>query len=296
MGLHWNEIKSRALLFSKTWDDACNENSLATPFWIDFFEIFGITNKRVATFELMVKKLGGKRGFMDLFWPGVLLVEHKSRGEDLDEALEQAIAYILTARYLKETPNRAAFVSTNSITQGEHVSVLWGEMQRLGMHIHFAHRTFQWSNEAKGNAAVHCVIVGFGAENQAVKTIYEYEDIKGVPLAVHVKNINPYLMDAPTVFLPKRREPICNVPQMTKGSQPTDGGHLLMDDAEKAALLALEPQAAKWIRRFLGAEEFLNSVSRWCLTAAACAVRGSCPRSSGGCRALGPETNRRCPR
>jgi len=94
MGLNWNEIKSRALLFSKTWADACNENSQAKPFWIDFFEIFGITDKRVGTFELHVKKLGGQRGFMDLFWPGVLLVEHKSRGEDLEKALGQAIAYL----------------------------------------------------------------------------------------------------------------------------------------------------------------------------------------------------------
>jgi hypothetical protein len=78
MGLNWNEIKSRALLFSKTWADACNENSQAKPFWIDFFEIFGITDKRVGTFEQHVKKLGGQRGFMDLFWPGVLLVEHSS--------------------------------------------------------------------------------------------------------------------------------------------------------------------------------------------------------------------------
>jgi len=76
MGLNWNEIKSRALLFSKTWADACNENSQAKPFWIAFFEIFGITDKRVATFELNVKKLGGAQGFVDLFWPGVLLVEH----------------------------------------------------------------------------------------------------------------------------------------------------------------------------------------------------------------------------
>jgi hypothetical protein len=173
--------------------------------------------------------------------------------------------YILAARYCQDHKTRAAFVSTNSITQGEHVAVLWGEMQRLGMHIHFAHRTFQWSNEAKGNAAVHCVIMGFGHENQAVKTIYEYEDIKGLPLAVPVKNINPYLIDAPTVFLPKRREPICHVPQMSKGSQPTDGGNLLLTDADKAALLAIEPQASKWIRRFLGAEEFINDIPRWCL-------------------------------
>jgi len=112
---------------------------------------------------------------------------------------------------------------------------------------------------------VHCVIIGFGNDDQAVKTIYEYEDIKGLPLAVPAKNINPYLIDAPTVFLPKRREPICNVPQMSKGSQPTDGGNLLMSDGEKSSLLALEPQAARWIRRFLGADEFINNISRWCL-------------------------------
>ena len=94
MGLNWNEIKSRALLFSKTWADACNEDSQAKPFWIDFFEIFGITNKRVATFELNVKKLGGAQGFVDLFWPGVLLVEHKSRGKNLDAAVDQAIGYL----------------------------------------------------------------------------------------------------------------------------------------------------------------------------------------------------------
>ena len=94
MGLNWNEIKSRALQFSKTWADASNEDSEAKPFWIDFFEIFGITNKRVATFELNVKKLGGAQGFMDLFWPGVLLVEHKSRGKNLDDALDQAIGYL----------------------------------------------------------------------------------------------------------------------------------------------------------------------------------------------------------
>jgi len=99
MGLNWNEIKSRALLFSKTWADACNENSQAKPFWIDFFEIFGITNKRVATFELNVKKLNGAQGFVDLFWPGVLLVEHKSLGKDLDKALGQAVGYL---HHLKE--------------------------------------------------------------------------------------------------------------------------------------------------------------------------------------------------
>jgi len=174
--------------------------------------------------------------------------------------------YVLAAQYLQgQAGTQAAFVSTNSITQGEQVAVLWGEMQRLGMHINFAHRTFQWSNEASGNAAVHCVIVGFGHDSHAVKTIYEYEDIKGLPHAVIAKRINAYLVDAPDVLLNKRRTPICNVADMTNGSKPTDGGHLLMNDADKDALLAVEPQAAKWIRPFLGAEEFINNTARWCL-------------------------------
>ena len=174
--------------------------------------------------------------------------------------------YVLAAQYMQgRAGTHAAFVSTNSITQGEQVALLWGEMQRLGMHINFAHRTFQWSNEAIGNAAVHCVIVGFGPEDQALKTIYEYEDIKGQPHKVITKRINAYLVDAPDVFLNKRRTPICQVASMTNGSKPTDGGNLLMNDADKEALVAAEPQAAKWIRPFLGAEEFINNTARWCL-------------------------------
>jgi hypothetical protein len=174
--------------------------------------------------------------------------------------------YVLAAQYLQGcTGTQAAFVSTNSITQGEQVAVLWGEMQRLGMHIHFAHRTFQWTNEASGKAAVHCVIVGFGPQDQAVKTIYEYEDIKGLPHAVLVKRINAYLVVAPDVLLNKRRTPICQVTEMTNGSKPTDGGHLLLDDAEKESLIKAEPQAAQWIRPFMGAEEFINKTARWCL-------------------------------
>ncbi len=174
--------------------------------------------------------------------------------------------YVLAAQYLQgQAGTQAAFVSTNSITQGEQVSVLWGEMQRLGMHINFAHRTFQWSNEASGNAAVHCVIVGFGHDSHAVKTIYEYEDIKGLPHAVIAKRINAYLVDAPDVFLNKRTRPISNVPAMANGGKPTDGGNLLMNDEEKEALLSAEPQAAKWIRQYLMGDEFINNISRWCL-------------------------------
>ena len=99
MSIQWNEIKSRALLFSQTWADAYNEKSQSTPFWIAFFEIFGITNKRVATFELNVKKLNGAQGFVDLFWPGVLLVEHKSLGKNLEKAAGQTVGYL---HHLKE--------------------------------------------------------------------------------------------------------------------------------------------------------------------------------------------------
>jgi hypothetical protein len=173
--------------------------------------------------------------------------------------------YVLAAQYMKSTGTQAAFVSTNSITQGEQVAVLWGEMQRLGMQIHFAHRTFQWTNEASGKAAVHCVIVGFGPQDQAIKTIYEYEDIKGLPHAVQVKRINAYLVDAPDVFLKKRTTPVCKVSPMSNGGKPTDGGNLLLSDEEKDALIAVEPKAEKWIRPFLMGDEFINNIGRWCL-------------------------------
>ncbi len=160
---------------------------------------------------------------------------------------------------------RCAFVSTNSITQGEQVGVLWPDLFKRGVHIHFAHRTFQWSNEARGNAAVHCVIIGFGLQEATNKTIFEYADIKGEPHAIPAKNINPYLVDATNVVLENRTRPICDVPEMVNGSKPTDGGNLLLSDEEKHALIAAEPQAEKWIRPFLGAEEFINNIPRWCL-------------------------------
>lgn len=174
--------------------------------------------------------------------------------------------YIKAARYIQETQIACAFVSTNSIMQGEQVTILWAEMlQRYGIQIHFAHRTFKWSNEASGKAAVHCVIIGFANFNTPTKIIYEYAEINDDPLAIKATNINPYLVDAPDAFIAKRTLPIGNAPAMTKGSQPSDGGHLLMSDEEKTALLAIEPQAKNWIKPFMGAEEFINNKSRWCL-------------------------------
>ncbi len=188
--------------------------------------------------------------------------------------------YVKATRYMQEaqawqaqaephtvsaTPLRAAFVSTNSITQGEQVGVLWGWMLAQGIQIHFAHRTFSWSNEARGKAAVHCVIVGFGRGDVPDKVIYEYEDIKGEPLAVPASNINPYLVDAPDVVLERRRQPICAVPEIGIGNKPIDGGHYLFTTAERDAFIAQEPASAAFFRRWLGADEFLNGYERWCL-------------------------------
>lgn len=160
---------------------------------------------------------------------------------------------------------KIAFVSTNSITQGEQVGVLWRELLRLGVKIHFAHRTFRWSNEARGKAAVHCVIIGFALHDAARKVIFDYPDINGEPHELAVGNINPYLVDAPDFVLASRSTPICRVSTMVKGNEPTDGGNLLLSPDEKKVLLMKEPNAANWIRPVMGSEEFINGVERWCL-------------------------------
>jgi hypothetical protein len=174
--------------------------------------------------------------------------------------------YVKAAHYVKANPSvRVAFVSTNSITQGEQVGVLWSWMLAQGMKIQFAHRTFQWSNDAKGVAAVHCVIIGFGAASLPSKTIYQYDDIRGEPLALPVANINPYLVDAPDVVLPRRSKPICDVPEMGTGNKPIDDGNYLFTPQEKRDFVKLEPTAAKLFRRWLGGDEFLNDIERWYL-------------------------------
>ncbi|KXS31503.1 MAG: DNA methyltransferase MmeI [Candidatus Gallionella acididurans] len=161
---------------------------------------------------------------------------------------------------------KTALVSTNSICQGEQVGILWSYLLAQGVQIHFAHRAFQWSNEGKGVAAVHCVIVGFALNEPKQRTIFDYGDnIKGEPVAMPAHNINPYLVDAPNVILPSRTDTPPGLPQLIKGSQPTDGGHLILTDDEKAQLLAAEPQAEKWLRPFIGGEELINGGQRWCL-------------------------------
>ncbi|WP_438966363.1 class I SAM-dependent DNA methyltransferase [Flavobacterium sp.] len=174
--------------------------------------------------------------------------------------------YLKAAKYIQNTKIKVAFVSTNSIVQGEQTSILWGQMLiKYGIKIHFAHRTFKWSNEAKGNAAVYCVIVGFANYDSINKRIFEYEDIKGEAHELKVKNINPYLVDAKDILIEKKSNPICNVPKMSFGNMPLDGGHLLLSDGEKMNLLIKEPNADKFIFPLISAQEFLNGQKRWCL-------------------------------
>ncbi len=181
------------------------------------------------------------------------------------EGFSDLFADVDRAETLARRKVRCGFVSTNSITQGEQVAPLWSWMLHQGMHIQFAHRTFQWSNDAPGRAAVHCVIIGFGAEKFKKVPLADYETVKSEPIIADVSNINPYLVDAADLVLDKRRAPICKVPEIVFGSMPNDGGHLLLSSAERDALLAAEPKAEKWIRRFLGADEFINQLDRWCL-------------------------------
>ena len=140
-----------------------------------------------------------------------------------------------------------------------------GRNAALGLDIDFAHSTFQWSNDAPGIAAVHCVIVGFGAQSARSKQLWSYADMKAHSVGAKVVQINPYLVEAPIVLIQKRRGPICVVPEIIFGSKATDGGNLLLSDQEKTELLASEPRAAPWIRPFLGADEFINGVTLWCL-------------------------------
>ena len=166
---------------------------------------------------------------------------------------------------------RCAFVSTNSITQGEQVAPLWGN---LNADIDFAYRTFRWHNEAKGNAAVHCVIIGFHAGEketplQGVSGVSDKSEAKIIfdsdGTAIPAKHINAYLVDGPNVIVESRNKSFCDVPQMVYGNKPTDGGNLILTPEDKDAFLASEPQAALFIRPLIGAEEFLHGTTRYCI-------------------------------
>lgn len=174
--------------------------------------------------------------------------------------------YKKAADYFRFVNNgQFAFVSTNSITQGQPVPSLFGPLFSNGWRIKFAHQTFSWTSEAADAAAVHCVIIGMEKKRRASATLYTYADIKGEPTAVPAKNINAYLVDAPNLFVKKRSTPLSEwVPKVTKGSQPTDGGNLVVEVDEYPEVKA-DSIASKYLHRYVGARELLHGADRWCL-------------------------------
>ena len=170
--------------------------------------------------------------------------------------------YFKSAMMMQENPEiRAALVSTNSITQGEQVAGIWAPlMKRFDVHIDFAWRTFIWDSEANQKAHVHCVIVGFsvGVPSKS-PVIYTKEG------PTRVSHINGYLIDADDVFVENRSIPLCSVPAMTTGNRPADGGNLIIEANDYDAFLEAEPDAAKYIKKLVGSEEFINNKKRYCL-------------------------------
>ena len=179
--------------------------------------------------------------------------------------------YCKAAAYIADSDIKAAFVSTNSITQGSQVAPLWSELRNgVKTQIHFAHQTFKWKNEAGGVAGVYCVIIGFGAKEAKVKRLFEYESVTAEPKEIKASNINPYLLDAPDVFIGNRAEPLGDVSPIVGGNTSNDGGYLLLDEAEQRYLVTMEPHAKNWIRPFLTAKEFLYKKPRYCLWLVGC--------------------------
>ncbi len=173
--------------------------------------------------------------------------------------------YLKAAHYISNSETKAAFVSTNSISQGEQVGILWNELFKHNIKIDFAHRTFKWNNEAKGKAAVHVVIIGFSSNNSKIKSIYDYDDLNAEPHEKQVKNINPYLIAGDNYLIRRRTKPICEVPPMSWGNKPVDGGNLILTKSELDTLKTNEPKALKYIKKFLGGKELIQGKKRWCL-------------------------------
>ena len=167
--------------------------------------------------------------------------------------------YYKATKYIVDTHIEVAFVSTNSICQGQQAVTLWKPLFEKGVRIQFAHRSFIWDSEAKVKAHVHCVIVCFSLHDRAKKAIFFNDMVK------YVKNINSYLMEAPDIFIESRTTPLCDVPKIRFGSMPRDGGGFILSDEEKNELIKKEPISASWIHPYLGAYEFINNKTRWCL-------------------------------
>ncbi|WP_187485802.1 DNA methyltransferase [Duffyella gerundensis] len=167
------------------------------------------------------------------------------------------------AQYIQNSRAELALVATNSLCQGEQVATLWPSIFELELSIHIAYPTFTWANNARDKAAVHVVIVGLSGRSK-IRLLYQQVD--GQWHSKQVSNISPYLVEGGNIAVVAKSKPMMNgIPSLIRGNGPTDGGHLLLDRNERDALLRLEPQAARWVKRILGSDEFLNSQDRWCL-------------------------------
>ena len=198
-------------------------------------------------------------------------LQTKEQKADLEEVMPKfgsnidyvAGWYVKAAQIMNLNPAiRAALVSTNSITQGEQVAVLWKPLfEQFGVHFDFAYRTFRWDSEADIKAHVHCVIIGFSrVQTNSPKKIF-LSDIQSTT----VTNINGYLLDAPNIWIEKRSKPLCDAEQMVYGSEPREGGYLILSEDERCELLEESPFAEKWVKKFVGSEDFLNNKIRYCL-------------------------------
>ena len=199
-----------------------------------------------------------------------IYVDEKGKSYKTAGKIDYVAAWYFKAAHLMEnTAIRTAFVSTNSITQGEQVAGVWKPLyDRFGIHIDFAHRTFRWDSEASLKAHVHCVIVGFSsAPNTKEKRLFDNDTVK------QVNNINPFLIDAPTVFVESITKPICNVPKMSSGGKPVEGGNLIFTEEEKIEFLNKEPDAEEFFRPFVGSDDYINNHPRWCLWLVDCSPK-----------------------
>ena len=176
--------------------------------------------------------------------------------------------YFKAAELIQRTKTTCAFVSTNSITQGEQVAGVWKPLfERFGIEINFAYKTFRWDSESTQKAHVHCVIIGFSCHTDSENLRFSNEKRIYNPDGTEIvaKNINPYLVEAENIFLESRTTPICKVPQMSSGGKPVEGGNLIFTEEEKIDFLKKEPKAEKYFRKFMGSDDFINNRSRWCL-------------------------------
>ena len=170
--------------------------------------------------------------------------------------------YFKASKLMSKTPIKSAFVSTNSVSQGEQVAAIWKPLvERFNIHIDFAWHTFRWNSESLDQAAVHCVIIGFSCVNDIhKKSIYVNNNV-----VRDVISINPYLLQGDTLFVERRTTPLCNVPKCTRGNQPTDGGNLIIEEIDYEEFIKNEPAAVKFIKNLMGAYEFINRKNRYCL-------------------------------